>query len=131
MLHVSLNYKLCPRLPPSRSLTLSHGDIVLGYKVADTLFQTIYYLYEQMNNCEVTDGPLAVHSDTIVIAKSGTRRCNCVFQTKRAFFFCFLHRMAVPCDPSHEVIRFFFQRSGKIFFFIVSMSLETEALATK
>ena len=26
---------------------------------------------EQMNNCEVTDGPLADHCETVVIAESG------------------------------------------------------------
>ena len=36
--------------------------------------------YEQMNNCEVTDGPLADHCETIVISESGPRGLSLLFQ---------------------------------------------------
>ena len=34
-----------------------------------------WLVYEQMNNCEFTDGPLADHCDTIVIADLGPWPC--------------------------------------------------------
>ena len=37
-------------------------------------FDKLVIYYEQINGCEVTDGPLADHSGTVVIADSGPRR---------------------------------------------------------
>ena len=34
-------------------------------------WDTLVIYYEQINNCEVTDGPLADHSGTVVIADLG------------------------------------------------------------
>ena len=37
----------------------------------DKFLTSLVTYYVQINNCEVTDGPLAGHSGTVIIAESG------------------------------------------------------------
>ena len=59
-----------------------------NYKFLSSL--VIYY--EQINNCEVTDGPLADHSGNVVIEDSGPRTgCRMRAQPLIANFSFFMH----------------------------------------
>ena len=52
-------------------------------------FTSLVIYYEQINNCEVTDRPLADHSGTFVIADSGAQGSipSCAFQQTQHVFF--------------------------------------------